>query len=125
MDQKELREIDAQVAEKVFGKRWRVDRDPVGRINNYEIYEPGYVRDWHPLPHYSSVIQDAWEVVEKMREKKWGLVLGLHGLFHGCNSAKFVTVDGSNEQRISKAEGETVPLAICRAALSSVKEGEC
>ena len=113
------RELDALIAEKVFGSP-----KPTVAFDNVHICSPdgvwawiatkadGSDFDWRPLLPYSRDIAAAWEVVEKMRNYCFtigNLPSGYwNASFHGT-----VDVVGSDT-------AETAPLAICRAALKAV-----
>ena len=100
------RELDALVSEKVMGIKW-----------------PGVFWDGDPDSHffnrraYSTDIAAAWQVVEKLKERGFGFWLTASG---DC------WFEDSNGWRItSKADGSnSVPLAICRAALEAVAPQE-
>jgi len=67
-----------------------------------------------PVPHYSTKIADAWQVVEKMREKApWTFRLCIDGL--GQTYAGFGGTAGD-------VYADTAPLAICLAALSLTEQ---
>ena len=123
------RELDTLVAEKVLG--WR--------LLNSETYEPvisdserkdasnndgwhwegrgGHSEAWEWRP--SSKIHDAWEVLEKMSEILDGQAIsvcwGNYG-DEGMGASVLTFYDHS-------AVANTVPLAICRAALKVVNAG--
>lgn len=117
------RELDALVAKRVMRWTWAS-----------EWYEKG-IPDW--LPHYSSEIAAAWEIVEKLVERGWYFEIR-------TPSRVYKTVDITWHSRIRDAEhgtwdryggdsdgvigddlrAETLPLAVCRAALLAVMESE-
>lgn len=104
------RELDALVAEKVMGltpvewSGWEGDLSLV-----YGDQETGGI-----VPRYSTDIGAAWEVVEKLKQDRtvhlWSVPSGYMVQMTGVN-AKMLEVIG---------QADTAPLAICRAALSSV-----
>jgi hypothetical protein len=123
------REMDALVYECVFGreKRWRfVNGEPCQLYGEHGFGAIGYQP--YGIPLYSTNIAAAWEVVERMRSTN-GLTL-TQG--RGATIAKFSPygypiVDGPEGiagRRSSLKEqvknGNTAPLAICRAALRAV-----
>lgn len=58
------RELDALVAEKVIGRTFpsgTIVGDPVAKC----------------VPHYSTDISAAWQVVEEMRDNGWNFVIGV------------------------------------------------
>lgn len=68
-----------------------------------------------PVPGYSAHIQNAWLVVEKMREKGCGATVTVNP--RGTYCAWFNTT--YNQRHV--AAGDTAPEAICRAALAAVR----
>lgn len=114
------REIDLLIAEQLFGWRdleWREEKN---------IHELG-VRTWSPtgyygkgpqhecyLTHrYSTKIEDAWLVVEKLRERISDEIL----LGYGCDKAIGLWACAFG---IYEVTADTAPLAICRAALKAI-----
>ncbi len=98
------RELDALVAEKVMG--WKMDASAV----------------WHGpgpsclvLPHYSTDIADAWEIVEKLQSQDWACILDNVKDFLGNWQAHF-----EKDRRACTAESESAPHAIALAALKAV-----
>jgi len=78
---------------------------------------------WYPpkVPHYSTEIAAAWEVVERLHELNWSFHLDNVGFnseiekeWRVCLLAKGHVV----------ADGESAPEAICRAALAAVGEAK-
>lgn len=110
------REMDKLIAENVMGlhistdehgwQSWRDSDDryqhAVGRYDGYEDDEDFHTINWHP----SESILWAWEVVEKFRCYAVG-----KSYISGRYYAHLGTV---------QAEAESIPLAICRAALMAV-----
>ena len=122
-------ELDALVAEKVMGAYW-TERENVCRIlwnaDGVEmVMEEWYEKDWvpstAPLPEYSTRIQDAWLVVEKMASEhsygveKDNVPLPLDKPKYEC----YFVHDA--EDSIYRARADTAPLAICLAALKAVE----
>ena len=100
------REIDAQVAEEVMGVEFVRDGD--------RLYYPDdgmceYRIEFY-CPHYSSRIQDAWLVVEKLKHMHPDVGLYDHGWV--C------TFSGDVVCSMGTA---TAPMAICLAALEAVR----
>ena len=99
MNTGELRELDAKVAEKLFGEEWtHMTRDYV----------------WSDIPEYSTDIKAAWLVVEKLREEYEPIKIivwdkAVH-VFIGMDERVFV-------------DAPTAPEAICLAALKAVDAG--
>lgn len=121
------RELDAAVAELVFGLRV-VECDPVdGRYGPYTVREGHWTRvngETYPLldllPEYSTDIAAAWEVVDRLRDLNWHVVVKTKGymLWHCVLEADFPPY-------MEGAIAPTAPEAICRAALlSALKRSE-
>ena len=114
------RELDALVAERVMGQE-RVAACPLGAPNCPGRYEP-QVKDWPCLPAYSTSLLPAWAVVEKMPcgvavhtpdQKLWRCIVGTGPCWETGGGQPTVV-----------GEGDTAPLAICRAALLAVGESD-
>lgn len=127
------RNLDAQVAEKVFGFKWvewGYSGGPVCRIlvTDSIIEARGWVcspakpetpvfDDWDKFTaHYSSSISDAFLVVEKM--SKLGFTVRLESRPGGVWECTF------RNPWQHWQEAETLPIAICRAALSALNSQE-
>ena len=121
------REMDALVAEKVMGLPGMVlgadTRCPitggemrmgVSRAWCFDCHE------WHHSPYkeYSIDISAAWEVVEKMRANGCGFSTSDYGGFRKGWSVTFYNRHGDAP---ATYEAETLPIAICRAALKAVE----
>ena len=121
------RECDALVAEKVMG--YTLSELSLPAYPKYKLFDiesgefSGYVKE---VPHYSTDIADAWEVVKRMPipfklEKCWekAYQIGPEGWSAcWCTDAD---CEGCNENsRCTNGDdawAETAPLAICRCAL--------
>ena len=121
------REMDALVAEKVMG--YTLSELSLPAYPKYKLFDiesgefSGYVKE---VPHYSTDIADAWEVVKRMPipfklEKCWekAYQIGPEGWSAcWCTDAD---CEGCNENsRCTNGDdvwAETAPLAICRYAL--------
>lgn len=112
-------ELDALIAEKVMGyERWEEDL--------WVATSDGFADE---LPHFSTDIAAAWEVVEKMRVQ--GVHLGV-APWGKDEWEAFEKMDHLNEARqwvSSRGDDcvhvfgvDTAPLAICRAALAAVEK---
>ncbi len=103
------RELDALIAEKVFGLSiWNCPNlGPLIRRN-------GGVDDlWYEyLKEYSTSIEAAWEVYEKVLREYW---LGYY--IRPCVWDRSTFPDGTPDNVV---EGESIPHAICLAALKAV-----
>lgn len=133
------RELDALIAEKVFGmvvRRIKPDWYPYEvtlffhpaypdeivyscdeNASNAMMYRNG--KDASDgaapvLPNYSDDIASAWEVVEKMAQS-----YDFYLRFVSAWTAEFITIGGGE---IDSADSETAPEAICLAALRAIGE---
>lgn len=70
------------------------------------------------VPHYSTDIADAWQVVEAMRERGWHPEIRWISDWD-CKAKWWVNFGG---HRLYDATADTAPLAICRAALRAVAD---
>lgn len=106
------REMDALIGEYVFG--WKKGTFPV--------YEP--MKSKHgdyivrPIAQYSTDIAVAWEVVEWIQKNGYSFELTEHADPQGDYILQVWRRDMERDDFIARAE--TVPLAICRAALLAV-----
>jgi len=133
------RELDAVVAEKVMGFRWEewqtgrglYDQEGVKRGKRFhtnrlvfeEVPTMGVEAvPTRPLPHYSTDIAAAWEVVERFRVEPIGPRMVIVGCYDsaglGNNGIGCEIKDGVGGSW--QAFADTAPLAICRAALQAV-----
>ena len=121
------REMDVLIAEKVMG--YTLSELSLPAYPKYKLFDiesgefSGYVKE---VPHYSTDIVDAWEVVKRMPipfklEKCWekAYQIGPEGWSAcWCTDAD---CEGCNENsRCTNGDdawAETAPLAICRCAL--------
>lgn len=123
MTDSEMRELDAWIAEHVFGYRWFAFEGGKGnrfcdlqipstfqeRHGGIQCDAPlvGYERDIGGVPRYSKEARPALEVLEKCFDKV-GLIDAHRvkcGEFNFCIGATYVTD--------SEVEAKTLPLAIC------------
>lgn len=123
------RELDALVAEKVMGWVWWHNTD--ADLTILVPSDQSWPDKWHfasgagnctkpadhGAPHYSTDIADAWEVVERLRER--GYYLELRGWVQVNDFMACFIMPGGKEYCITD---NTAPLALCRAALA-VQEG--
>lgn len=117
------RELDALVAKKVLGLSvfiglYQSDRDYRGQWDEDLLYSPYTDNPTYqiPVPHYSTDIAAAWEVVEKLK------ALNENGDFHLEHLWGFWRVSTCNSPSGWSAwtRGQTAPHAICLAALKAV-----
>lgn len=98
------RELDVLVAEKAMGLEVKSEgRYEVGPVYKTEPNAKGFTGE-ESIPHYSTDITAAWQVVEKM-----GIYLDGHG-------TKWVAWSQGHKG----IEASTAPHAICLAALKAV-----
>jgi hypothetical protein len=118
------RELDAEVARVVMGWTDIVVSD-IGAFGHPLILKPEWARII--VPHYSTDIGAAWEIVQRMRALGWSLVIGLNGAATNQNGAKFIRAayllgfsifDGDRSDGYD-AVAETASLAISLAALAA------
>lgn len=99
------RELDALIAERVMGATRDADGFYEWPNSQYASYE---------APDYTSNIRMAFEVVEAMRERGW---------YFSCIVAKdwisaaFVLEEEGHDPKASEEFADTLPRAICLAAL--------
>jgi len=79
------------------------------RVWDYEIAVDGE-DEARLLPHYSTRIEDAWQVIEKLREQGIRLAILPDRLGNGWSVTLL-------PQGFLPVFAETAPLAVCRAAL--------
>ena len=85
---------------------------PENRTNQYPGTENDWVKD--SVPHYSTDISAAWEVIEKVKITWPYFIIGPH------SSGGWLLSDSwSDETSQHHILADTVSLAICRAALKS------
>lgn len=125
-------ELDALVAEKVMGAQWvpytwydgsaklylleQGGKPPKG--DDFDLLEDGRIVGWN-MPEYSSDMAAAWRVVEYIWKTKQMMIelersYGMDGTSKGW-SCRFGGFDDG-----VYALADTMPLAICRAALKAV-----
>lgn len=125
------RELDAWIAEHVFGKTVRPCRSNETFPPDGDSYEnhgwtssdlaivTGYQFDM-PLPRYSTDIAAAWTVVEKMKEYGWAFALETTHNGDACavfNVGTYIGDDLSGPRCVS---ADTAPMAICLAAKAAI-----
>lgn len=114
------RELDARIAEAVFG--YTLDYE----FADLHVPPAPHVKElrdqydeWGVLPHYSSDIAAAWLVVEALRAR--GIWLEeLSGRYEESYRAGFSWRDPARGMLYRQAMAATAPLAICRAALEAL-----
>lgn len=124
-----LKDIDAEIAEKLFGWVWvcnRLREDDCTRRLIYPSYSPNkydpatgdepLALDWNlDTPPYSTILQSAWPLVDWMRLRDWDFSLSIP-----CDEQRVVVRASRRSESIvvlHEADADTVPLAICRLTL--------
>jgi len=110
-----LRELDALVAEKVT--------EFVVWPEGHELIPASYSHTRTDLvPHYSTSIADAWQVVEEVSRQHEIYVSGYKDRWEATVVRLKIecTHCSSHSHEYIDAEAETAPLAICLAALKAV-----
>jgi hypothetical protein len=105
------REMDALVAEKVFGRKTAWFSGPGGPVITGGTMAK--VSTWTPIKPYSTDIAAAWEVVEKMISNGWRFYLRAVGTYFEVEFQK----GGSDGIHTGYIDAETFPLAVGRAAI--------
>ena len=122
------RELDALVAEKVMewkrifiiGNLSGGEHNPVGERQGSTSVEL--------VPHYSTAMAAAWEVVEKLGQQGYEMnlrmILPPRAQFHCCFARVTIgkTIQDFDSSPKCCAVESTVPLAICLAALKAVEQ---
>jgi hypothetical protein len=101
-------ELDGLIAEKVMG--WKEDkyRGVMGWLEGHTFHS-----SFKP----STNIADAWQVVKRMKKKKYKVEI------IGTPVKSFCSISDSNYE-IAESEAETAPHAICLAAWDAVGGGD-
>lgn len=126
------RELDAEVLKSVMGWSWDesicevcgwpldADVPSACRINNCSVRpRPAVTAKEKSIAHYSTDIAAAMEVVGKMCERGWRVSLNTHAIEPSWSTEMFYW-EGNNCRR-EHAESNSLPEAICRAALSAIQ----
>lgn len=123
--------LDAMVAEKVLGWKAVPGHGPMEGLTFYQPPDQSWVE--YDIPEFSTEIEQAWRVVEKIKEKGHDLIIGVfckddERLGDGDRTEAFYRVsvwiepENDDEDNIKTGEADTAPLAICLAALKTVEE---
>lgn len=119
------RDLDALIAEKVLGWKWIKIAGlrllvPPNFNNRGGISLMSRKDPYQFLPHFSTSIQIAWQVVEKF--DFWDLTKTISGEYRAKLRRK---VDGKVAGYVlGESTAPTAPLAICLAALAALEGGE-
>jgi hypothetical protein len=116
------RQLDLLIAEQAMGAKWTMfgKRDMLESVNQEdyaERWKDGKIVIRH-LPHYSTDIKAAWEVVEKFHKDGYDPCVNFGSTFHVDEWHACFYKGG----HYYDAYADTAPLAICRAALLAVSE---
>jgi Phage ABA sandwich domain len=116
-----LREIDRLVAEKVMGWEYHEAVYTWGELFSPAKYVKEDGREVEPfnLPHFSTNIADALQVVEKLRDRYVYMNLTNNDDSYCCELME-QDLENSSRYFTYYADAETAPLAICLAALKAV-----
>lgn len=106
------RELDALVAERIFGAKL-INGEWVVKIGNFQSKS-------NILMNYSTDIAAAWEVVEKMQSKGYVVDISCYSVISNRRSSCVIYVQGEPWEKFD-AESESAPEAICSAALKVVE----
>lgn len=118
------RDMDALVAHKIMGyyvDRWSPDFSEIDywyRTEPQPWYSGSHNEQTKIVPHYSTDIAAAWQVVERL----WSKHLYYFYLSY-YESINWVRIVGTAPAEVWHGNAETAPLAICRAALKAVGGG--
>lgn len=118
------RELDVLVAEKVFKKTIMRERRPNGEVYMNRELENVYI----PVPYYSTDLSTAWEVLDKVTNKRhtWELANTLYSdkreefdltIFLWSSTVALEADDNAS------VTADTIPEAICKCALLAVLHG--
>lgn len=105
----DLRSLDRLVAEKVMG---------------WEVCAGHWWQCLRVVPRFSEWIEDAWLVVERMREKGWWVDLRLGPDANGNTGLGTAWFEKDGNRVAWDAYHQDIAVAICRAALQAVGETE-
>lgn len=115
-------DLDVLIAEKVMGLP-RLDTDLMGRCGTF-FGSPDNPLVCHKADAYSTSISAAWQVVEKLRERFPVIRIGTGDLMGKFWQASFYDAyyeAVAQGKHGDFADADTLPLAICRAALRAVR----
>ena len=119
------RELDGLVAEKVMG--WvEVALKPIANAMGQHVIDewagiaPEGTGRPSLVPRFSTMIQDAWPLIEKMR-REFGFVTVISG--KGPTGPQPWVCKVNRAGGFVEEKGETAPLAICSAALRAYAPG--
>jgi hypothetical protein len=116
---KPSRELDALVAERVMGWRFIGEFDLEMNGDRWAKNPDGHENYFSDVPHYSTNIAAAWEVMEKLLAyNPFWEQHDFIGIYLAPTSPKGWTCNFGDDT--TRAYGDTAPHAICLAALKVV-----
>ncbi len=120
------RELDALVAEKVMG--WERCSSPMQsrddpRLLGWDTGNPN-IYGTQILPCFSTDIKGVWYVVEKLRDSGDWCCITIESDYAYLWAVKMTPHLSKDHRPTVIVEDEDLPVAICRAALMAVGEGE-
>lgn len=115
----DLRKLDAEVAEKVMG--WtKIVYDP--KVPDMPMGMDPERNSPRVIPGFSSEVDNAWAVVEAMRGKGCTTIeIELRGDKWTAMIGPPAESKGGSGTPVGFAVADTMPLAVCRAALSALE----
>ena len=120
------RALDRTIAARVMGWQWfPYLMDPSDSVDGPPVCPPGvrvHVGTIEEPPKYSTRIEDAWLVVEVMRERGW--TFEFDNIAGESTATFWQSRGGSGRWGRVYSTTDASPLAICKAALSAVSVAE-
>ena len=115
------RKLDSLIATKVMGFHSVGFHDGAGGPSGPWVYKGPAQSPYRRLPYYSTRIEDAWEIVEIMNMRGWKLELVYSEYFDENTGGADVTFVCKSQARGKfSTSNETIPYAICLAALKAM-----
>jgi hypothetical protein len=118
------RELDVEVAEKIFGHQWGIDEgDYILKEMDCTCKLGGSPHmHWSLMPHYSADMTAAWKVVEKLKDFGYDLFTVKFYLDASPKSRRVLASFCKDDQTAVSRRSASAPFAICQAALAAVGE---
>jgi hypothetical protein len=112
------RELDTLVAEKVFGFEVKAFHQFGNMALRYINPHDPSLGHWCELPHFSTTMTAAWNIVEALKSYRWSITLDIEfATGYSVRLLKYlIPIDDSPEIFV---EAKSMPLAICLAALEA------
>lgn len=70
-------------------------------------FKTGVMKEFVDIPAYSTSVEAAWEIVEKLRSDGWRVIITVEGLNHACTIGTW----------LHEELADTTPRVICEAFL--------